>query len=450
MAQAAHPSLQGTVLPEYTPPLHTNGRATAPSKVRFPDGESVAVSAGRARWYPHVVTSAPCMLAVYEAVALALTDERLVWDVGCGSGAGTRVLASRGHRVVGLDSAPEAILYAKKYAPEQTFEVFHSSETDSDASAEKPDLILLVDVLSVAEDPRALLSALRKRAGANTSLLVVELQAHASQTLMPPARRAHSLGQLEVLLFQSGWSAKQPIQLGPWLVASRAEPHLETNGAEYDAASRAIELGDLDSSRAHLAELHSRCSSLHERSMLSLDIADLSFGLGDGDGACAAVTRAGEEDPSQPGTQAGMSRLSLAMGQANDALLWAVQAFERDPLDPRSAIALAEAAEALGSPESNAAWAMAAALMPDDRNVLTQRARCAADSGQGALAIAALEQLRTYHPAPDASLALTLGWLLLQAGRAADAALEARLAAAIGANEADVKDLLAALHSTAA
>jgi Flp pilus assembly protein TadD len=57
----------------------------------------------------------------------------------------------------------------------------------------------------------------------------------------------------------------------------------------------------------------------------------------------------------------------------------------------------------------------------------------------------AFERLRKYGDPVGAMFSVTLGWLLLADGRVADAALEARLAAALAPTESAVAELFGAI-----
>lgn len=439
MALISHPALEGTIPPAYRAG-ETRGRYFA----HFAEGSAVPVIRSRERWYPKLGSAAPCMLAIYEALAASLTDEKLVWDVGCGTGAGTRILTAPGRTAVGFEVDSDAREYARQFAPT---EVFAELPTAADPSA-VPDAIVLVDVLGVTARPRHLLAQLRRLAGPRTRLIVVDYRAFCAQTIAP-AKRAFSQRSLRALLVQSGWVAEVVDVLAETLVLATAFPGSGPEANLFDGAATACEQGDSRGARALLTQL-AAVGSPAVRIQANLELADLCFLLGDGDAAGTALSQVALIDPLDPGANAGMSRLALAMGNPNDALLLALQALDRDTTDARAMVALAHAAEQATPSEATNAWGMACSLMPDDVAILTNRARTCAEAGQPELAIAALEQLRSYHPQQGPDLSTTIAWLLLEAGRHADAQLEMRVAAALGADSAEVEQLEEAIATALA
>jgi len=435
MALPTHPALEGTSLPNYR-----SGEARGRYTAHFSEGVTVPVTRGRERWYPKLTSTAPCMLAVYEAIAGSLTDEKLVWDVGCGAGAGTRILAATGRTTVGFDIDRDALAFARSFATTETFQQLPTAVD----SAAAPDVIVLVDVLGLAERPRALLSALRRLASAKTRLVVVEYRAFCTQAVAPPIKRAFSDRSLRALLVQSGWLLDVVQPLAQTLILGTAFPSAGSEGDLFDAAEETWSRGDLASTRLILRGLALE-GPLAVRKQAYLELADLYFMQGDGDSAGEALAQIAGLDADEPAASAGMSRLTLAMGNPADALMLAVQALERDPTDAGASVALAHAAEQAEPSEAANAWAMACNLMPDDVAILTNRARVCAEVGQPELSIAALEQLRTYHPSHGPELSLTLAWLLLEAGRISDAQLEARVAAILGEDDPEVQRVQAAI-----
>jgi tetratricopeptide (TPR) repeat protein len=435
METSASLPLQGIEYPNYR-----NADARGHYHASFSDGVPVSVASERARWYPRVRGSAPCMAAVYEAVAASLTDEKLIWDVGCGAGVGTHILRAEGREVIGLDNDLDALEFAKRFSPGHRYLRFPLH-----GEAERaPDVMLLVDVLGTTEDPRRLLWQLRSACDVSTRLVVVEQRAYGSQTLVPPARRAFSTRSLESLLTRSGWQFDSAELLGETLVICTATPEPGQVGKIFDAAETARLRGDATAARQLLAALMDHTSK-RVHCQAALELADLAFQMGDGDSVVEALRQVSSTDPQEPGANAGMARLELALGNTSDALMLAVQALERDPCDARTAVAFAQATELAAPGDASEAWGLAAALAADDVQVLTNRARVCASEGQLELSIATLEQLRAYHPAPAIDLSVTLGWLLLDAGRVADAQLEARMAATLAPDDDEVKTLQAAL-----
>jgi SAM-dependent methyltransferase len=90
--------------------------------------------------------------------------DRIVVDVGCGTGANINALA-RDYQCVGIDTTPDAIRYARERFSEVQF-IEGQSPEDLGPIAPKMDAVLLMDVLEHVEDDSGLLSsqvkALRK------------------------------------------------------------------------------------------------------------------------------------------------------------------------------------------------------------------------------------------------------------------------------------------------
>lgn len=78
---------------------------------------------------PHILSVRPAQETVrhhlmrYIFAMNFLGDDDNVIDIGCGSGYGTNILGIRGNQVLGIDSSPEAVEYAKLHYPYDSFQV---------------------------------------------------------------------------------------------------------------------------------------------------------------------------------------------------------------------------------------------------------------------------------------------------------------------------------------
>lgn len=97
------------------------------------------------------------MMDVVDALLPAGRD-RLVIDVGCGTGANVAALAAR-RTCVGIDVSPDGIALARRRYPHCEFRVGFAPE-DLGELAARADLFLLMDVLEHVRDDVALLTAI--------------------------------------------------------------------------------------------------------------------------------------------------------------------------------------------------------------------------------------------------------------------------------------------------
>lgn len=86
------------------------------------------------------------------------SQDRLIADVGCGTG-GTVVALAREYQCIGIDTSPDAIAIARTSFPECTFLLGEVPDDLGDAAA-RADLFLLMDVLEHVRDDIALFSSL--------------------------------------------------------------------------------------------------------------------------------------------------------------------------------------------------------------------------------------------------------------------------------------------------
>ena len=126
----------------------------------------------------------------------------------------------------------------------------------------------------------------------------------------------------------------------------------------------------------------------------------------------------------------------------------AVQAAEADSTSHAAAVSLAMAAEALSQPDAYAAWSIAGRLAPSDAGTITAVARAAAAHGHCAIAIELFYHLAEYGETLSVEFYVTLGWMLVEEARLADARLQMQIAIAMSPNDPGVRELELHLEQT--
>lgn len=420
-------------------PLYVSSGRRGCAWAHFGAGEPVPVYRDRRRSYPGLVGEAPPTGPFYAAGRELFHDGSLVLDVGCGSGAGSRALAER-HRVIGLDSDPEALAFARRIAP--------SLEWVVDALAAPPAVpeangAVIVDVLGFTRDPGRMLRSVRAVLRQDGRLLVAEPVAHASQWLRHPARRAFTRDELTTLLRGAGFTVDAWARTPGSFLCCVARPTASDSWRWLGEAERHLHAGAPELALAALAR-----AGTEPQPELEIARAQASLARGDGDGAFASLVRVREMAPSDARGHALMARLALAAGAREQALELAIEAVRCDPCSVLAQAAAAEVTEQLGG-DSFDGWRTASILAPADPGVATRFAQTAAARQQAGLAITALERVRAYGDDLGTAFHVTLGWLLVVDGRPEDAKLEARLALARAPGDADALELLAHLEAGA-
>lgn len=212
----------------------------------FPDGTRLPVQLSRQRAYPGLECPAPQTASLYRAASEQLSSEQAIWDVGTGSGYGSCLLAGSGRRVWGFDSDASALEFANHLVPQVRFarlpgEHHHLPE---------PDSMVLIDVLSVAEEPRGLLWHLRRLAPPGCRLFLAEERIGAST-----AARPFDHDSLRRLLLLAGWRLQSCERHEDTFVVATAECGDRSLGALYQAAQRALERETFEEARRFLKQL---------------------------------------------------------------------------------------------------------------------------------------------------------------------------------------------------
>jgi len=383
---------------------------------------------------------APSTLAFYEAFAPLMHGKHAL-DAGAGLGLGTRVLCDYAPHVTAIDSDARALELARLQAPSAEFlhaDLCHGSAVDRANAA------FLIDVLGQVARPEAALRSLRACLPGGSRLFLAEPRAYPSQRLLPPARCAFSQASLTRMLLRSGFELEEVAELSANFVALIA---LRSADPAVDALVEGIQQANRNQFRAARAAFARARQSKRLQIQLeaTLGEAEASFAANDGDGAVRCYFEANELSDDDARALSGLARVALATGEVDDAHRLAVEALQRDPSDASAHTAMAKAAESLSLPDAWNSWRIAANLAPDDLEAATGLARASAARQDFSFAIQVFERLRGYDSALGVQFHITLGWLLLGAGRKNDAAAEVCHAAAIAPDHTAVGELARAL-----
>ena len=382
-------------------------------------------------------------LPCYEALAPQIVG-RHVLDIGSGSGLGTRILCDFAPHVTALDHDARALSIGRANAPKAEF---LQADVCLGSPVDRADAAFVMDVLGHLLRPESALRGLRACLPTGAQLFVAELEAHASQRLLPPARVAFSQASLTRLLLRSGFELEEIVAPGKNFVALVA---LRSGDPSIDALVEGLHQAHRKQFRAARSALARARQS--ERTDIKLEAilgeAEAWFAVGDGDRAARCYFAAHELSASDGRALSGLARVALATGETEHALRLALDALRHDPTDASTHAAVATACERLSLPEAWNSWRIAANLAPDNLEVATGLARTSLARKDFAFAIQVFERLGGYDVALGMQFHVTLAWLLLADGRKNDAAAQAHAAAAIAPDDAAVTELSAAIAAT--
>lgn len=398
-----------------------------PSQLRPAPGQAPVRSRTRATW------------ALYAACARALDDERVIWDIGCGDGQGTSLLASEGRSVVGIEPNPTALEAAR--ATERNGVQFLATPPRVTTPDAAPDLIVISNVLGYVEQPDALMLDLALCSKDSTVLLLWEPKSDPTQQLPPDKLRGYSPRELAELAAIAGWQPRvEPSvsEVFACLSATRASHAVVETLARLASQSPESDSDTLDLT-AVSPEL---AASVHLRR------ARNALRARDGNAMTSHLLAALNVSPTHSEALCGLAHLALSSGGAEDALHFLRTCLDSDPTNVAALQLWVRFLDAAGPREQLAGLQTLANLNPADATVLSTLAQLNAENGDALLAIEDLERLRRYHPQPSLDLSLTLGWLLHSVGRKLDAEVEARLAAVLAPDAAEVRELLEAIEAS--
>jgi SAM-dependent methyltransferase len=406
----------------------------------FAGDHALDIECSRARAYPGLGGPAPDTRALYRAALALAPAARRAIDLGCGAGLGTAELLGKLDSVLGLDSDPAAVHFARRYLPDASIEL------DQGKGLPESDLVCVVDVLGQTAVPEQVLRRARRALSEGGRVFIAEPQAYPTQDLLPPVMQAFSKPMLESLMARAGLEPELWLDdVGHFVVclAKAAGDDLwqaieQAEQAAADGAhDRALQLYTLASgSKNATVALESR-----------LGMAQAHCDLGQLDKAAEALLGAARNAPDSARPLAGLSLLSRVGNDRMSALSLAVQALDMDPAEAAAAQALAEAAESLQQADALAAWRLTSSLAPADVRAASELARLAAERGDFNYAISVLERLREFRNDVGVDFHVTLGWLCLQAGRVADARLEAEVARVMDPDGDAVRELWARVEA---
>jgi 2-polyprenyl-3-methyl-5-hydroxy-6-metoxy-1,4-benzoquinol methylase len=163
-----------------TEPVYVDGTGRGEVWAHFPSGTIVRALRDRTRSYPKLAGEAPPTRAIYGALTRLAPNALRVIDAGSGSGAGTARLAEQFDTVIGIDRDPQAVAFAREYAPLASFE---TADLEELSRGDPADALIVCDVLGHVKRPAAVLRKLRARLSAGATVLIAEPTAHVSQHL---------------------------------------------------------------------------------------------------------------------------------------------------------------------------------------------------------------------------------------------------------------------------
>jgi SAM-dependent methyltransferase len=398
----------------------------------------------RVRAYPGLGGPAPDTRALYRVALELVPEASRALDLGCGAGLGVLELLGGIPDVLGVDSDPDAVHFARHYLPQAKFEL---EQGGAAAAATAADLVCVVDVLGQVASPEQLLRKARRALGSGGRVFIAEPEAYPAQDLVPPVTRAFSRSFLSALLARSGLEPERWLDDVGQFVACLARPANDGGAWEcLEAADLAYDRGDFAAALQQYSDVAQSASpsvALEAR----VGAARAGLALGRPDAAAAEFMAAARIAPESARPLAGLSLLSLQGDDRATALSLAVQALDCDPTEAFAAQALAESADSLQQEDALAAWRITSNLAPADLKAASELARHACARGDVAYAIGVLERLRQFRSDLGVDFHVTLAWLCLQAGRSGDARLEAEVARVMDPEAEAVLELWAELEA---
>ena len=248
------------------------------------------------------------------------------------------------------------------------------------------------------------------------------------------------------LLYASGFSDIEWVDGSGSFLMCTAKVSQEPAWQTLMEASAAASANELD-----VAELKYRqvaaTGSLPLQMEAYLCIGEIGLARMNANTACEAYLKARELDDSDARPVQGLARVLLETKEIEDAFVLARRAVTLDPTDPVVVVTHAMAADALTGERADI-WKMANELSPDDFGIAVQFARAACADREYDQALFAIERLRDYGVS-GTPLQVVLAEVLRDAGRIADARLEARLALLESPDNPDVQRIWQELAQSA-
>ncbi|HKQ71028.1 MAG TPA: methyltransferase domain-containing protein [Polyangiaceae bacterium] len=420
-------------------PSYVDHRTASAIWARFDNGPDLSIERGRERCYPGLAGEAPPTLPLYERAVAELGQATRgqvtrILDAGCGAGGGARLLAQNGYQVVGIDKSDDAIRFARQVAPSAKL---IAGDLSFPQVVGTVDAALVIDLLGQVRVTEAVLFTLRALVPAGRPVFISEARAHSAQFLKAPARRAFTRSSLVTLLTISGYELVRFVDVEGSFLTCIATPFAGDGWDSLRQGHIALAAGQHAAALGHFE--HARSSTRAAvRLEGALGEAECHVELRNGDGAVAACFRARELAENDARPLALLSRISLLIGDLMKARELAQAAVRLDGADVSAACANAAVADRLtrvyGETSLSFAknrWLCASNLAPDSFDIALHLADAACAAGDAALAVWALERVRSYGEDNGVAMHVALGSALLVSGRSADALLEARLAQGI-------------------
>jgi len=381
-------------------------------------------------------------LPLYNCAASELGPRARILDVGCGEGHGAEWLTRYYQCVLAIDRSPSAAASAARNAPRAEV---RCADVGAASEVAISDAATCIDVLGYVPAPEELLAALRAVISPDAMVFLAEPHAYPAQCLAPPVRRTFSHRSLTTLLTMAGYEIARWVDAPSAFVSCLAAPIA-------DGAAQWLTQGYLQlAARA----LDDALSSFERAEGSSRKPVQLEAAIGEAEcflsqrkrgAAIDAFLRARDLCPEDARPLAGLARIALARGELGDAVELAKVAYRVDPTDVAAACAYAMVAEKAQPADAKERWVRATNLAPESFDIALRLAQSAAAEQDYAVALWAVERVRSYGHDHGVPMHVAIATALLGTGRVGDALVEARRAENMAPHDASVLALLSALR----
>lgn len=416
--------------------------------VTLPDGKKVRVERTRERVTPALGGFGPPTGALYDLALEELGEEvrsGTVVDLGAGCGLGSRRIVGRVGRLVAVEGDASASALAAVFVPRAAV---IASSIEALRLDELADGALMIDVLGFLDNPLEALRGARRALKTGGRLVVAELLAFPSQSLVAPARRAIAPAQLGAMLECAGFSLLRCAHDGGVVVAT-GQAIDDPNVDLLLEGARAVTTGDIDGSLAHFDRV-AREAIRNVAVQAVLDAVDVLVAHGRADDACGRLLAILRRFPDEPRPLAALSQFMVAAGEPAEARLLAEKAARFAPLEPAVIAALAIALQVNRDPEAPAAWRRAFNLAPDALEIALPAAAHALETGHPLLADRMLTRCIAYAGNAKPEAFYMRARVRIALGRTEDAKLDARVALAGDPQSEEAQALVATLEASSA
>jgi 2-polyprenyl-3-methyl-5-hydroxy-6-metoxy-1,4-benzoquinol methylase len=381
-------------------------------------------------------------LPLYSCAAAELGPRSRVIDLGCGDGFGAEWLTRHYSDVVAVDNSSAAASAARRNAPGAEVRCGEVAEL---AKLGSIDGAVVIDLLGYVRAPEDLLAALHQTISSDARVFIAEPHAYAAQCLVFPVRRTYSHRSLTTLLTMSGYEVARWVDGHTAFVSCVANPELD--GTAQWLSQGYLQLA-ADSPDEALSSFERAEGSPRKSVQLEAAIGEAECFLSQRKRGAAidAFLRARDLCPEDARPLAGLARIALGRGELADAVELARVAYRVDPTDVAAACAQAMVAEKTAPTEAKERWVRAANLAPESFDIALRLAHSAAAEQDYAIALWALQRVRTYGQDHGVPMHVAIATALLGTGRIGEALSEARRAESMAPNDESVRALLSALR----